>query len=65
MAKRKIYKVGSVFEFDPQGEHEDLFEGMTEQEIIKSMLAMASEDLLNGHGSVGIVSIEEVEDEDE
>lgn len=65
MAKRKIYKVGSVFEFDPQGEHEDLFEGMSEEQIIRSMLGMAQEDLLAGHGSVSVISVEEVEDEDE
>jgi hypothetical protein len=62
MAKRKIYKVGVVFEFDPKGEHDFLFEGMSKKEIEADMIRMATEDVYAGHGSVEIVSVEEVED---
>lgn len=61
MAKR--YKVGIVFEFEPQGEHEDLFEGMTQEEIERSMISMATEDIYNGNDSAEIVSVEEYEEE--
>lgn len=55
----KIYKVGIVFEFDPEGEHDFLFEDMTEDEIKASMMRMATEDIFNGNGSVEIVSVTE------
>ena len=40
----RVIKVGLTFEFQPDGEHEDLFEGMTEDEIVRSALGMAVED---------------------
>lgn len=55
----KIYKVGVVFEFDPEGEHDFLFEGMTEEQIRKDMIRMATDDIYAGNGSVEIVSVEE------
>lgn len=41
----RTIKVGLVFEFYPNGEHADLFEGMTEDEVIKSATRMATEDI--------------------
>jgi hypothetical protein len=43
MTERKI-SVSLTFDFYPDGEHEDLFEGMTEDEIVRSALGMAVED---------------------
>jgi hypothetical protein len=54
----KIYKVGVVFEFDPEGEHEELFEGESEEQMIRSMIRMAGEDINAGYGTVDIVSID-------
>lgn len=59
---RTIYKVGIVFEFDPEGEHEDLFEGMTKEDIEREMRRLVIQDISSGYGSVEIVSTEEVED---
>lgn len=59
----KIYKVGIVFEYDPEGEHDFLFEGMTEEEMKIEMLRMANEDIGEGNGSVEIVSVTESETE--
>lgn len=42
----KIYRVGLVFEFDPEGEHEDLFEGKDEEQMIRSMKSLVSEDIV-------------------
>lgn len=59
----KIYKVGIVFEFDPEGEHDFLFdEGDTQAEIEAEMIRLVNQDISNGIGEVEIVSIEEVED---
>lgn len=41
----KVYRVGLMFEFEPEGEHEDLFEDQNEEQMIRSMKAMVSEDL--------------------
>jgi hypothetical protein len=43
MSERKI-SVSLTFDFYPDGEHEDLFEEMTEDEIVRSALGMAVED---------------------
>jgi hypothetical protein len=58
----KIYKVGIVFEFDPSGEHEDLFEDMTEEEMVRDMVRMVNEDVANGHGTVSVVEVVETPD---
>lgn len=42
----KVYRVGLMFEFEPEGEHEDLFEGQNEEQMIRSMKAMVSEDIV-------------------
>jgi hypothetical protein len=42
----KVYRVGLMFEFEPQGEHEDSFEGQNEEQMIRSMKAMVSEDIV-------------------
>lgn len=41
----RTIKVGLVFEFEPDGEHEDLFEGMNEEQVIHFATAMAAEDI--------------------
>jgi len=41
----RTIKVGLVFEFEPDGEHEDLFEGMNEKQIIQFARAMTAEDI--------------------
>jgi hypothetical protein len=40
-----IYKIGLSFEFDPDGEHDFLFEGMNEAQIKKYACDMVAEDL--------------------
>ena len=35
-----------MFEFEPEGEHEELFEGQNEEQMILSMKAMVSEDFV-------------------
>ena len=42
----KIYRVGLVFEFDPEGDHADLFEGKDEEQMILSMKSLVSEDIV-------------------
>jgi hypothetical protein len=42
----KVYRVGLMFEFEPEGEHEDLFEGNDEEQMILRMKAMVSEDIV-------------------
>ena len=42
----KVYRVGIMFEFEPEGEHEELFEGQDEEQMILSMKAMVSEDFV-------------------
>lgn len=44
MSKR--YRVGLMFEFDPEGEHDFLFEGQNEEQMILSMKSMVSEDIV-------------------
>lgn len=43
----KIYKVGLVFEFDPEGEHAEMFEDMdkTEEQLINYMKNLVCEDI--------------------
>ena len=45
--ERKI-TVGLRFDFYPDGEHEELFEDMTEEKIIRYAKEMAYDDILNG-----------------
>jgi hypothetical protein len=35
-----------MFEFEPEGEHEDLFEGKDEEQMIRSMKSLVSEDIV-------------------
>ena len=42
----KVYRVGLMFVFEPEGDHADLFEGENEEQMIRSMKAMVSEDLV-------------------
>ncbi len=41
----KIIRVGLAFEFDPEGEHDFIFEGMDFDEIVKDATRMAIEDI--------------------
>lgn len=41
----RVIKVGLTFEFQPDGEHDFLFEGMTEDEIIKDAMRMTTDDI--------------------
>jgi hypothetical protein len=41
----KIYRVGLTFEFDPEGEHNFIFEGMSEEDIKSNILRLATEDI--------------------
>jgi len=50
MAKKKIYKIGLMFSFDPQGEHEEIFEDLmekTEEQMVAYFKSLASEDIDN------------------
>ena len=58
----KVYKVGIVFEFEPQGEHEDLFEDMNEDQMVADMIRMVNQDIASGYGSVGVIAVEEVKE---
>jgi hypothetical protein len=51
------YRVGVVFEYDPNGEHDFLFEDMDKKEMMAEMIRLASEDISSGHGSVEILEI--------
>ena len=42
----KVYRVGLIFEFEPEGEHEDLFGDQSEEQMIRSMKSMVSEDIV-------------------
>lgn len=42
----KVYRIGLIFEFEPEGEHEELFEGEDEEQMILSMKSMVSEDIV-------------------
>ena len=53
----KIYKVGIVFEYEPDGEHDFLFEDMNENERVEEMLRLAGQDISQGFGSVSVVEI--------
>jgi hypothetical protein len=43
----KVYRVGLVFNFEPEGEHADIFEEMdkTEEQLINYMKNLVSEDI--------------------
>jgi len=41
----RVIRVGVMFEFYPDGEHEDLFEGMTQKQIISNAKSMTSDDI--------------------
>lgn len=41
----RLIKVGIVFEFYPDTEHEDLFEEMTEEQVIKTATDLFCEDI--------------------
>ena len=43
----KVYKIGLVFSFEPDGEHADIFEDMdkTEEQLISYMKNLVSEDI--------------------
>jgi hypothetical protein len=60
----KIYRVGLVFEFDPEGDHADLFEGKDEEQMIRSMKMLVSEDIVNlvkNYEDYGSLQVEVVE----
>jgi hypothetical protein len=50
----RVIKVGLTFEFQPDGEHDFLFEGMTEDEIIKDAMRMTTDDIqaLSDNGEI-------------
>ena len=41
----KVIKVGIAFEFYPDGEHAEMFEGMSEEEIVKYAQDLAYTDI--------------------
>lgn len=41
----RTLKVGLVFNFDVDNEHEDLFEGMNDEEIVKYAKSLVAEDI--------------------
>jgi hypothetical protein len=43
----KVYKIGLVFNFEPEGEHADIFEEMdkTEEQLISYMKNLVCEDI--------------------
>lgn len=43
----KVYKIGLMFSFEPDGEHADIFEEMnkTEEQLIAFMKNLVSEDI--------------------
>lgn len=41
----RVIRVGLTFEFHPDTEHDFLFEGMTEDEIVKDATRMAIDDI--------------------
>ena len=43
----RVVKVGLTFEFYPDTEHDFLFEGMTEEQIIKDAMRMTTDDIHN------------------
>lgn len=43
----RVVKVGLTFEFYPDTEHDFLFEGMTEEQIIKDAMRMTTDDIQN------------------
>ena len=43
----RVVKVGVVFEFYPDTEHEDAFEGMSQKEIVAYARGLACEDIEN------------------
>ena len=53
----KIYKVGIIFEYEPDGEHDFLFEDMNENERVAEMIRLVNEDISSGHGTVDVVEI--------
>lgn len=63
----KIYKVGVVFTFEPEGEHEDLFEDMNTEEMVSYMNDMVVDDLFRyvASGEIArMISVEEIEVKD-
>jgi hypothetical protein len=44
---KTLIRVGVMFEYDPSGEHDFLFEGMTETETEKYCISLAMEDICN------------------
>jgi hypothetical protein len=49
-----------MFEFYPDGEHADLFEGMTEDEILRTAKGMAVEDALRAEPRMFSVQVSEI-----
>lgn len=61
----KVIKIGLVFEFDVEGEHDFLFEGMTEDEVIANARRMVIDDIytITQSGDVASqISVEIVEE---
>lgn len=57
----KIYRVGLIFEFDPEGEHNFIFEGMSKEDIELRIRDMAVEDIYRLANSNDILSSLNVE----
>ena len=54
-----IYKVGIEFEFEPDGEHDFLFEDMSEADRIAEMVRLVNQDIFsNNIGTVRLLGIE-------
>lgn len=52
----RTIKVGVVFDFYPDGEHSELFEGMTHAEIVRYSTEMAYDDIVRfaSHGTLDL-----------
>lgn len=51
-------KISLSYSFYPQGDHEELFEGMTSAEIIQSALSMAVEDSQRAEPRMFLVEVD-------
>lgn len=56
----RLVEVSLTFRFEPDGEHEDLFEGMTEEQIKRYALEMAFEDALRAEPRMFDVKVSEI-----
>lgn len=53
----RTIRVSLSFDFEPEGEHDFLFEDMTEDQILESCLDMAYEDALRAERQMFTISV--------